>query len=163
MTAALLAGLLAVAPAQAGQLEAEMLAIHNRERAAWGVAPLGWDERLARQAEAHARRLAADGRLIHSQRAERPGQGENLAMGTRGRYGAAALAKAWIAERRWFVPGRFPAVSRTGGWASVGHLTQIIWPATTRLGCGVASGRRMTVLVCRYTPPGNRDGVRVPR
>lgn len=137
------------------------LAAHNRERAAFGSAPMLWDAGLAAQARAYAARLARYGRLQHSPKAERPGQGENLWMGSRGAYVAEAMVATWAAERRHFRRGIFPAVSSTGNWRDVGHYSQIVWPRTTRVGCGLASSARWDVLVCRYSPPGNRDGDRL--
>jgi hypothetical protein len=135
-----------------------LLAVHNAERAAFGAPPLSWDPGLAASAQAYAQRLAAIGRLQHSSRAERPGQGENLWIGSRGAFSVAAMAGSWANERVRFVPGRFPAVSRSGNWADVGHYTQMVWPGTSRLGCGLASSPRWDVLVCRYGPAGNVDG-----
>ncbi|MEO8618528.1 MAG: CAP family protein [Sphingomicrobium sp.] len=137
------------------------LAAHNRERASFGVPPLTWDPQLAAQAIVYAGELARIGRLQHSPKARRPGQGENLWIGSRGAYSPAAKTESWSNERRLFRHGVFPANSRTGNWAAVGHLTQMVWPTTTRLGCGLASSPRWDVLVCRYSPPGNRDGVRI--
>jgi hypothetical protein len=61
-----------------------------------------------------------------------------------------------------FVPGVFPAVSRTGNWIDVAHYTQIVWPTTTRVGCAIYSSRSWDFLICRYSPSGNIDGRRVP-
>lgn len=101
------------------------------------------------------------GRLVHSSRLQRPDQGENLWMGTRGSYRAGTMTGAWAGERSNFRRGTFPNVSRTGDWSHVGHYTQMVWPTTTRLGCGLASSPQWDVLVCRYSPPGNRDGDRM--
>lgn len=149
--------------AQTSWEAAGLLDLHNRERAAAGVAPARWDPALAAQAQGYAQVLARSGRLVHASRTARMGQGENLAMGTRGYYSPIALAAGWAAERRHFRSGYFPAVSRTGRWRDVGHYTQMIWPTSTRVGCGSAAGRTMLVLVCRYAPAGNRDGVRLGR
>ena len=137
------------------------LAAHNRERAAYGSESLRWDPALAAGAGAYAVQLARLGRLRHSPKAQRPGQGENLWMGSRGAYSPAAMIAGWVSERRYFRRGVFPAVSTTGNWQDVGHYTQIVWPRTTRLGCGIASSGRWDVLVCRYAPAGNRDGERI--
>lgn len=134
---------------------------HNRERSAYGVAPLAWDEGLARGAAAYARILASEGRLRHSAKIERAGQGENLWLGTRGAYVPGEMTRTWAEEKRHFRRGVFPNVSRTGDWRHVGHYTAMIWPTTTRVGCGLASSPRWDVLVCRYSPAGNRDGVRI--
>lgn len=74
------------APQDLSRLEPRLLALHNRERAAVGAAPLAWDPALARAAASYGPVLARLGRLAHSDPATRPGQGENLRMGTRGAY-----------------------------------------------------------------------------
>jgi Cysteine-rich secretory protein family len=158
--ALILALALVAAPAFA-QPTAGVLAVHNRERGLVGVAPLAWDAGLAREAAAYALVLARLGRLEHSPPASRPGEGENLAMGTSGAYSAAALAALWAGEKSNFVNGVFPAVSRTGNWTAVGHYSQMIWRATQRVGCGTASGGGNLYLVCRYAPFGNVYGQRV--
>jgi len=127
-----------------------------------GVPPLNWDASLAAGAANYAQYLAVSGRFQHSDRRARRGIGENLWMGTRGAYSPERMVGNWASEKRWFRPGVFPRVSRTGRWSDVGHYTQIIWPTTSRVGCGIASGRGRDVLVCRYAYAGNIDGRRVP-
>ena len=150
-------------PLRATGIATPLLAAHNRERAAFGSPPLVWDPALAAAAQAYAGQLAPIGRLQHSPRSARPGQGENLWIGTRGAFPLQSMVGAWAAEQRQFRPGRFPATSRTGNWADVGHFTQMIWPTTQRLGCGLAGPAQWDVLVCRYSPPGNVDGVMLGR
>src|SRR5215218_8725706 len=65
---------------------ARILAAHNRERARVGVAPLRWDPVLAASAASYGPTLARIGGLLHSLRAARIGQRENLWMGTRGAF-----------------------------------------------------------------------------
>lgn len=141
--------------------DAAILAVHNRERAAFGARPLAWDPGLAAAARGWAERLARQGRLEHSPRATRPGEGENLWIGSANAFSPTAMAAGWAAERRHFRRGTFPAVSATGNWADVGHYSQMVWPATRTIGCAIGRGPRWDVLVCRYAPPGNRDGVRL--
>lgn len=137
-------------------------AFHNRVRAEAGVAPLRWDPQLAAAAAAYGPGLAALGdSLAHSPRASRPGQGENLWVGTVGAYTLESALGAWAAERSLFRPGIFPAVSTTR-WEDVAHYTQMIWPGTTHIGCALHRTGRWDYLICRYTPSGNRDGQRVP-
>lgn len=159
---ALVPSLLLAAPAAAQSWEGEALALHNRERAAFRVAPLAWDIGLARAADLYAAEMAATGRWGHSPKATRPGQGENLWMGTVGAYSIHQMVGGWIGERRWFQAGIFPAVSATGNWKDVGHYTQMISSRTTRVGCAMRSGRGWTYLVCRYSPSGNVDGRQMP-
>jgi len=137
------------------------LAAHNKERAAYGSSLLSWDPALAAQARNYASELAATGRLQHSAKAERPGQGENLWLGTRGYYAPEMMVGSWAGEKRHFRRGVFPANSRTGNWRDIGHYSQMVWPRTARVGCGLASSARWDVLVCRYSPPGNQDGLRI--
>lgn len=141
----------------AAQFPARVLTAHNAARTQAGVAPLVWDNALGSAAAAYARQMAMTGRFQHSDRAQRRGTGENLWMGTRGAT-VEAMIGGWASERRWFQPGTFPNVSRTGNWADVGHYTQMIWPTTTRVGCALASTPRTDYLVCRYASQGNVDG-----
>lgn len=144
------------------QFPARILAAHNAERAADGLAPLVWDNNLGIAAAAWAEHLALTATFDHSDRRSRPGIGENLWAGTRGAYSIEAMVHAWASEKRSFVRGIFPNVSRTGNWYDVSHYTQVIWPATTRIGCALASNARSDYLVCRYSPKGNVDGRPVP-
>ena len=144
------------------RLGPRLLALHNRERAAVGAAPLAWDPALARSAAAYGPALERLGRLAHSAPDTRPGQGENLWMGTRGAYQLEDMAGGWAGERSLFRAGTFPDVSRSGHWSDVGHYTQMIWKGTTRMGCAVHTSRDWDFIVCRYSPPGNVVGQRVP-
>jgi len=140
-------------------LRSTMIAAHNQARRQYGVGPLLWDDSLARDAAAYAQYLARSRRFEHDpQRGRRPPQGENLFMGTRDAYSYAEMIGLLVDERRYFQPGRFPAVSRTGDWSQVAHYTQIVWPASQRVGCAVAANRANDYLVCRYLPAGNVVG-----
>ena len=170
----ILAPMLAGAPQAASQprrpasqdlrdFPSRVLAVHNRHRAAAGVPRLTWDRRLAAEAARYGPALGAlGGRLAHSPRAGRRGQGENLWMGTAGVFAVEAMVGSWADERRYFRPGIFPAVSTTRNWADVGHYTQMIWRGTTHLGCALHRSRRWDYLICRYAPSGNVDGRPVP-
>lgn len=149
-------------PQAAGNMSERLLAAHNRERAAVGVPPLRWDPTLAAAAASYGPTLAALGRLEHSPRGSRPGQKENLWMGTRGAYSPEQMVGSWAEEKAWFRPGIFPNVSSTGNWLDVSHYTQMIWRSTTDVGCAVHQSRTSDYLICRYSPGGNIDGKRVP-
>jgi hypothetical protein len=151
--------MLLASPAAAAPWQAEVLSLHNAERAQRQAAPLVWDQSLAAGAASWAGELARTDRWGHSPAALRQGVGENLWMGTTGSFPVRAMVAAWIAERRWFRPGTFPAVSATGRWSDVGHYTQMISVRTTRVGCALRSNRSWTYLVCRYGPSGNVDGL----
>lgn len=149
-------------PLLASEFPSRILAAHNAQRAAVGVPPLVWDNSLGNAAAAYAQQMAFTGIFQHSDRRTRPKIGENLWYGTHGAFSVEAMIGAWASEKRFFVPGIFPNVSRTGNWIDVSHYTYMIWPTTQRIGCALASTARMDYLVCRYAPSGNIDGKRVP-
>jgi hypothetical protein len=153
------------APARSQALDpisARLLAAHNAERARAGVPPLVWDPALAASAASYGPVLAAIGQLRHSPRDTRPGQRENLWMGTRGSFTPEQMVSTWTAERRFFRAGVFPDVSTTGNWLDVSHYTTMIWRTTTRVGCAIHRTPDWEFLICRYSPPGNIDGRPVP-
>lgn len=141
-----------------GGFEQRLLAVHNRERAVLNLPPLRWNAQLAGDAMRWSGRLAAAPRLEHEGDGARSGQGENVWMGTAGRFVPETMVGHWVEEKAHFTRGTFPRVSRTGAWADVGHYTQIVWRDTSEVGCAVARGRQMDVLVCRYARPGNVMG-----
>ena len=147
-----------VAQAYAG----ELLARHNDDRRHTGVPALAWDPALAQSAQVCANELARLNLLRHSSKVLRRGLGENLWIGTRDYFRPARMVGAWASESSMFSPGIFPAVSRTGNWADVGHFTQMIGPGTQRVGCAIAKSASADVLECRYWPSGNVDGQRHP-
>jgi hypothetical protein len=139
-----------------------LLVAHNQERALFGSAPLSWDPALAASAASYGPKLASLGGLAHSPRASRPGQRENLWMGTRGAFSPEQMVANWTDEKQFYQPGIFPNVSTTGHWPDVGHYTTMVWPTTTRVGCAIYRTIPYDYLICRYSPPGNIDGVPLP-
>lgn len=144
------------APRGHDRLRETMLDLHNDARADVRMPPLSWDPALAKAAESYARELARRSVFEHSKQPRGPAaHGENLWTGTRGAYRYEEMAQHWIDERRDFVNGAVPNVSRTGRFGDTGHYSQIVWNGTTRVGCALASNRRDDYLVCRYSPAGN--------
>jgi hypothetical protein len=140
-----------------------MIAAHNEARRQYGVPSLSWDDALARDAADYAAKLARTNRFEHDGQSGRTQkQGENLWMGTRGAYSHGEMIGLLVDERKYFRPGRFPAVSRTGNWSHVAHYTQIVWPTSRRVGCAMAANRSNDYLVCRYLPAGNVVGTVLP-
>ncbi|MDE1905456.1 MAG: hypothetical protein KGH75_03280 [Rhodospirillales bacterium] len=133
---------------------AELLAAHNQYRASLGLPPLHWSSRLAEKAQSWAEHLAAIGQLVHS------GSGQNLAMASPGSESLTQLVQLWGSEQANFTDGVFPDISTTGNWMDVGHYSQMVWRATTEVGCGLAEGNGSDFLVCDYDPPGNVMGER---
>ncbi|HEX8239049.1 MAG TPA: CAP domain-containing protein [Allosphingosinicella sp.] len=142
-------------------LDQRLLAAHNRERSAAGIAALAWDPELAQEAAAWGEQLAASGEFEHApDNGEEDPQGENLWAGTPGAYAPEEMVGGWIEEKKYFRPGRFPDNSRTGDFADVGHYTQLMWRESDRVGCALARGAEEEVLVCRYRTAGNVVGER---
>ena len=143
-------------------IQTRLLQAHNRERALVGSAPLRWNPQLQQAAAAYARQLAATGRFQHATAESLMGHGENLWEGTRGTFTPERMVANWSSGSRFFQPGNFPDVSRTGNWMDVAHYTQIIWPQSHSVGCAISSSARFDYLVCRYAPAGNVIGARIP-
>ena len=133
---------------------------HNVARAAYGSGPLVWDPMLANGAATYARQLTTLGR-VHAPREGRKNIRENLLQSLRGQRSPTQMVAVWTDEKQYFKPGVFPDVSTTGDWSKVGHYTQMIWPTTTTIGCAIHSDTKYDWTVCRYSPPGNRDGTMV--
>lgn len=139
--------------------EAErLLASHNAERGRLGLPPLVWNADLARKAQSWATHLLTIGSLQHAPDSHRAGSGENLWMGTAGKWDSDAMVEMFLDERRYFREASFPDVSLTGNWTDVGHYSQIVWRKTREIGCAIDSGNGKDVLVCRYFPAGNVYG-----
>lgn len=156
---ALAATLLTGAQPRLGALNDRLLDSHNRERALAGVPALRWNDDLATRAQAWADHLARTGKFEHSPNLPgRPLEGENIWGGTPGAFHPETMVERWIAEKEYFVPGVFPANSRTGQPQDVAHYTQVIWGRSGEVGCGLAEGESEEILVCRYSAPGNVRG-----
>jgi uncharacterized protein YkwD len=136
-----------------------ILALHNKERAAVGVPPLTWSNTLAASAQTWADQLLATGNSGHSTccGAFRD-YGENIASaGPPADKSQIGLVQGWVDEKKNYVP------CNPCNYGGTGHYTQMVWKASTEVGCGFASGPGgayaqyggTDVLVCQYTPPGN--------
>lgn len=138
--------------------EERVLAAHNQERLALGLVPLTWNSSLSQSAQHWAEYLASSGRFEHAPENTLSPEGENIWAGTRGYYSPEARVNAWVREKQYFRRGVFPDNSTTGRVADVGHYTQLIWRATTQVGCAQASNATEDILVCRYSEAGNYRG-----
>lgn len=130
--------------ASVSKLEQEkLLAVHNTLRAQHHSPKLIWDAELAVYAENHANHCV----FKHSSSP----YGENLAAG----YPSInAAINAWYAESELYSYS-YPKFS-----SSTGHFTQLVWKASTKLGCAYVpcNGKNGTpgcYLVCEYSPVGN--------
>lgn len=145
--------------APSSEVERRLLEAHNAERAQVGVPPLRWADSLEAEARVWARELIGGDTFAHDPAPH--GHGENLWTGWGSRsWTPEEMVGEWIAEKAQYRHGTFPAVSRTGDWTAVGHYTQLVWTHTTHVGCAIVRGGDRSVLACRYSPPGNIDGMR---
>ena len=124
---------------------------HNVARAAHGASPLVWSDELA----AAAQRWADNCVFEHSGGSLGP-FGENLAAGS-GDYRAQSGVEAWVNEA-----GEYSSANPVPS-----HFTQVVWKATTQVGCAVASCNLanfdpkfwpVKYHVCEYSAPGNVIG-----
>lgn len=152
--------------AMAEQLDAtSILSAHNEWRAKVGVADLAYAAPLAASAEAWANHLK-DTNACKMRHSEAQGKyGENLYWGS---------ARQWSDGRIEVQP--VTAEQVIDGWGSeavnydyasnrcasnetCGHYTQMVWRATTMVGCARAICDALEqVWVCQYSPPGNWRG-----
>jgi pathogenesis-related protein 1 len=139
----------------------EMVRAHNAWRARAGVRSLRWAADLAAHAQNRAVQLARQGcALEHGLLPE--DQGENLyrASALHREFGGDALfvvspaqiVDAWGVESADYSP----ASGSCAAGRQCGHYTQIVWPSTEEVGCGMAVCPSLgQVWVCRYRPKGN--------
>ncbi|KAJ3564877.1 hypothetical protein NP233_g8000 [Leucocoprinus birnbaumii] len=147
-----LAALVSANPLKRDQFSDDALSLHNTNRARYGANPLSYDNNLASGAASYA----AQCNWGHSS----GNYGENLyALSTSGGTIQQAV-QSWMDEASQY------NYNDPGFSEATGHFTQVVWKATTTLGCGLhvcstgspwGSGS-WTYIVCRYTPPGNVEG-----
>ncbi|XXF77776.1 CAP domain-containing protein [Myxococcaceae bacterium GXIMD 01537] len=151
--------------AKLSDFQREVLEAHNEVRAGMQPAPaqalpaLTWSPRAEQTAKEWAERCSFE----HN--AERGHLGENLAAATPNTWTTHQMVKeAWASE----VEDYDYAANTCAEGKVCGHYTQLVWRATTGVGCAVKTcttnspfGARFPTWqfwVCNYTPPGNVEG-----
>ncbi|KAK6945914.1 CAP domain [Dillenia turbinata] len=143
-------GLALVPSSQAQNSPQDYLNPHNAARAAVGVAPLTWDDKLAAYALNYANQRK-DCAMKHS---DGP-YGENIAAGS-GDFSGARASQLWIDEKPHY---DYASNSCVGG--PCGHYTQVVWRNSHRIGCArVQCNNGWWFVSCNYDPPGNYVGER---
>jgi len=141
---------------------AGITAAHNSVRSAHGVPPLTWDPQLAAIAQTWTDGCAdtqAPTGLIDMNPNATTGYGmyvgQNVYGSTASTTGADAVA-GWASEE-----ADYDYTHNTCS-GSCGSYTQVVWAASTKLGCGFRQCPSLTYgysIVCHYAPGGN-DGSR---
>lgn len=123
---------------------------HNAYRAKHCAPPLAWSAELAKVAQNWANELQRQGCAF--EHSNQQTYGENLAGGTRGALDPKATVAMWYDEVKTYNFGG-------GGFSmETGHFTQVVWTATTQVGCGWVTCKQMDIIVCNYNPAGNWEG-----
>jgi pathogenesis-related protein 1 len=139
------------------------VAAHNAARAAVGVPPLTWDPQLAAIAQAWATRCVDTEQpigLVDHNAGRSNGYptyvGENIYGASGSASGTDAVA-SWLSEKASYDR---PS-NRCAAGQICGHYTQLVWRATTKVGCALHTcpGLRFgATVVCDYAPGGNVGG-----
>lgn len=145
----------------------QFLRVHNEARAAVGVPPLSWNGTLQLDAARYAGELRTDCSLrpppplaARGTGDGAPVYGRNLFKAYGRRHTGAEVAAFWADGRRWYDRDAGRCAAPPG--LTCGAYTQVVWRATTQLGCARRTCRNGvdTVAVCDYYPPGNIVGQR---
>ncbi len=142
---------------------AGMLAAHNAARAQVGVAPLRWSNALALEATTWAKQLAGENCQLRydpdSERRKTTGQNlyRNLGNTPYENYKRSATdaAARWVREGEQYE--HTTQQCKSGLASQCGAYLQVIWDATTALGCGRARCATGEIWACHYAPRGGQD------
>lgn len=153
-----------------GEYESTMVEQHNIYRAKHSAAGLEWDATLAQYAANTANTCVFE----HDMSQGGGGYGQNLASsGSSGNIDSLqlqtasdAVSKQWYGEVKNY--GSFYGMDNPPSnvpLGDYGHFTQLVWKATTKVGCATVKCAAGTVLsldswytVCNYKSPGNFGG-----
>jgi pathogenesis-related protein 1 len=127
----------------------KILERHNYYRSQQGASNLVWSDELANAAQQWANKLAKKDKMFHSTMS----YGENIYWG----YSddPTRAVDLWADEATYY-PGE--AISENN-FHLFGHYTQLIWAATTKVGCAEAISKTgKHYIVCEYDPAGNIIG-----
>lgn len=135
----------------------EWLTAHNNRRRKYnggaGYKALRWANSLADDAKDHAEYLAGDCKNADLTHAANVADGENLAKN----QGHGEWGGLYAADK---IMGRWVDNELTWPYPDNAHYTQVVWRASSYVGCGesvrkLGDGATCRVQVCRYAPPGN--------
>lgn len=129
--------------------QSQILARHNEYRVKHRVGKATWHTGCAAHAKIWCQHMADTGEWGHSQGS---GYGENIykSWGSGVQSGLGRdVSDGWYSEVDKYDFGK-------GGYQSgAGHFTQMVWKASTGLGCAYATKGSTVVVCCNYSPQGN--------
>ncbi|KAK6534038.1 hypothetical protein TWF281_005377 [Arthrobotrys megalospora] len=129
------------------QYKDAMLKVHNNCRSAHGVPALKWSQDMVNYAQANTPTCA----FAHTRTLGRDGVGENILYGQGSPEG--------MVQTMWYDKElRQYNFARQGFSMATGHMTQMVWKATTEVGCAVKKCPQGTYVKCNYRRPGNVMG-----
>jgi hypothetical protein len=144
--------------------------VHNTERAAVGVPPLIWSDKLAADAKTWADYMATTHNFRHdTAHLGNLGEGENLnaiVYNLGDPPSTAKLQEGWVNEKNYYQQWATNSLPKTANWTGwyPGHYNQMVWNTSKEVGCatgftsGLSTDTRGVYLDCRYSPPGNYFG-----
>ena len=167
--------MLVAVPVRADEVDAEAaVAAHNAWRASDGVADIRWSPALQRKAQRWADNLRDnhDCGLGHGSSGEnlfttgplktansQDEQGNWIWQNSLQDVTAKDVVDAWGDEKQWYDPENDACNAPPG--QSCGHCPQVVWHASTEVGCAKAVCDDFSqVCVCPYSPAGTVTGER---
>ena len=139
-----------------------MLDLHNGHRRVCGVPTLTWSWDVADSAQTWAngchKSLANSSSFCHQNNEKDCGKFARNPYGENLHWGSSATPQS--ADNGWYTQEirhynfQNPVYSN-----QVGHFTQMVWRASTQLGCAKSVCSGQTLWVCRYNAPGNMNVV----
>jgi uncharacterized protein YkwD len=149
------------------QLSAEqqqMLDLHNGRRRTCGVSALSWSWDVADSAQTWAdgchKSLSSPSSFCHQNNEKDCGKFARNPYGENLHWGPSASPQS--ADSGWYGEIKnydFKNPVYTGKPKEVGHFTQMVWRASTQLGCAKKVCGEHILWVCRYNAPGNMNVV----
>ncbi|XP_047133445.1 Golgi-associated plant pathogenesis-related protein 1 [Hydra vulgaris] len=128
------------------------LKAHNRLRAKHENTPrLVLDNVLTKSAQKYAEYLASNNLFKHSDSDSK--YGENLFM----LKGGVSKNICDEASNTWYSEIKNYDYDEPGYAEETGHFTQLVWRGSKKVGFGIATKGKNTVVVAQYLPPGNME------
>ncbi|CAF1029172.1 unnamed protein product [Rotaria sordida] len=130
----------------------EMLKAHNNYRKQHCVPSLVLDDGLSRGAQSYAKTLVKTNVFAHS--TDRDNVGENLYKKSSSK---ALKLTGDKPTDSWYNEIKDYDFNKPGFSSAAGHLTQVLWKNSNKLGVGIAysADERIVYVVARYSPAGN--------